>query len=319
MQLLRHNHHTIPLSTKPCVATIGNFDGVHLGHQAIIKKLLSDAQQRQLPSVIICFEPQPQEYFRPQQAPIRLTRFREKFERLQSLQADYLCLLKFNQRLANLTAEEFIQQILVKQLQIKHLLIGDDFRFGKGRTGNFELLQQQGQQFGFSVENLPTYEIKQQRVSSTRVRQLLSQGDLARAKQLLGHHYRISGKVSYGRQLGRKLGYPTVNIPLFRHQSPLHGIFITQITNLNPTPIYGVANIGNNPTVTGNKQFVLEIYLFDYDQELYGQYLQVDILTKIRDEAKFESLELLKQAIEWDVVVAREYINSLEIRARHPH
>jgi riboflavin kinase/FMN adenylyltransferase len=299
---LRPHHHN-------CVATIGNFDGVHLGHQAILRQLILQAQQRQVPAVVIIFEPQPQEFFTTQPIHARLTRFREKLIALRRYQVKRVLCLHFNTQLAALSAHEFIEKILVQGLQIQHLVVGDDFRFGQDRQGNFELLQQTGQQYGFTVENQHTFIIDGERVSSTRVRQALEQGDISAAQQLLGRPYTLCGRIRYGQQRGRSIGFPTANIFLHRHIAPLTGVFAVTLHGIYSQPLPGVANLGTRPTVNGS-QLLLEVHLFDFQRTIYGQYVEVEFIRKLRDEQRFNSFAALQQQIMQDVQVARAVFSS---------
>lgn len=288
-----------------CVATIGNFDGVHLGHQALLKQLATKATELQLPMLVMIFEPQPQEFFIPDQAPARLTRLREKLIALRRYtNIDKVLCLNFNKKFAALTAEDFIEQILIKSLKIQHLVIGDDFRFGQKRKGDFNLLKN----YGFSVENSHTFKIDEQRVSSTRIRQTLKQANFQLASKLLGRSFTIGGRIAYGKQLGRKIGFPTANIAIHRRISPLHGIFAVKIHGITEKPLLGAANIGTNPAVNG-KNLLLEVHIFDFDQSIYGHYVEVEFIQKIRDEENFPNLEHLKQKIELDVKIAKQILS----------
>lgn len=318
MQLIRGLHNLRP-EHHGCVATIGNFDGVHLGHQAVIGQLGEEAGRLHLPSVLITFEPQPLEYFRPQQAPARLSRLREKIEALRRFHIDRLVCLAFNRTLAQMSAEAFIQTVLVDGLGVKHLVVGDDFHFGKDRRGNFAMLQAAGRQHGFAVVNMHTFLIDGERVSSTRVRAALNRGDLAAAEYLLGRTYRMSGRVAHGAKLGRQLGFPTANIHVHRHATPLQGIFVVEVFGIEGEPLPGVASLGTRPTVDG-KTILLEVYLFDFNRDIYGKYLQVSFLHKLRDEVRYTTLDALKIQIGNDVDDARQYFQTLSgaTQARQP-
>ncbi|EMR13817.1 riboflavin kinase / FMN adenylyltransferase [Methylophaga lonarensis MPL] len=301
--------HNLPSTTdNGCVATIGNFDGVHLGHQAVLNQLAMKADMLHLPAVVITFEPQPFEYFVPEKAPARLTRFREKVEALRAYSIRHLCVLRFNRQLADMSAEMFIQRLLVEGLQVRYLVVGDDFRFGKGRRGDFALLQQAGRAHGFQVVNMHTFAVDQMRVSSTRIREALNQGDLGLAEKLLGRPYRMSGRVAHGDKRGRQLGFPTANIYLHRHKVPLSGVYAVQLFGIDEEPVNGVANIGVRPTIGGGKA-LLEVHLFDFNREIYGAHVQVYFLSKLRDEGKFSSLEQLSQQIRKDAQQARDYFD----------
>lgn len=302
--------HNLPSNPDTaCVATIGNFDGVHLGHQAVLNQLAMKADMLHLPAVVITFEPQPFEYFVPEKAPARLTRFREKVEVLRAYSIKHLCVLRFNKRLADMSAEMFIQRLLVEGLQVRYLVVGDDFRFGKDRKGDFALLQQAGRAHGFQVVNMHTFAVDQIRVSSTRIREALKQGDLGLAEKLLGRPYRMSGRVAHGDKRGRQLGFPTANIHLHRHKLPLSGVYAVQLFGIDEEPVNGVANIGIRPTIGGGKA-LLEVHLFEFNRELYGAHVQVHFLCKLRDEGKFSSLQHLTEQITKDAQQARDYFCS---------
>ena len=309
MQLIRGLYNlTRPLAAS--AVTIGNFDGIHLGHQQVLKQLKSAASQSRLPATVIIFEPQPIEYFAPDMAPKRLARFREKLAYLNSQQIDYLLCLKFNRDLAQLSAEDFIEQILVAQLNVRHLVIGDDFRFGKNRTGNFELLQAFGQKYDFVVENTDTLSIDGERVSSTRIRESIRHDNFEKAAQLLGRPYSLGGKIAHGKKLGRELGYPTINIKMGDNTLIVKGIFAVSVKGIDNRVLKGVASIGTRPTVNGIDT-ILEVFILDFDQDVYGYSVEVEFLHKIRDEQKFESLHELGINIENDVVQAKRYFSKV--------
>lgn len=297
----------LPSNPAGCVATIGNFDGVHLGHQAVLQQLAMKGDTLGLPAVVITFEPQPNEFFAPDKAPARLCRFREKVEALRCYSIQQLCVLKFNKQLAQMAAGEFIQRLLVDGLNVKYLVVGDDFRFGKDRQGDFEMLQKAGEKQGFQVVNMHTFSIDQQRVSSTRIRLALEQGDLLLAEKLLGRPYRMSGRVAHGDKRGRTLGFPTANIHLHRHKVPLTGVYAVQLFGIAGEPVKGVANVGIRPTIAGLKRALLEVHLFDFDRDIYGEHVQVHFLKKLRDEQKFADLDALTQQIEEDCQQAKAY------------
>ncbi len=307
MELIRslsqlHPHH------QQCVATIGNFDGVHLGHQAVFAQLIDKAQSLNLPSQVISFEPQPQEFFVPDKAPPRLTRLREKVQILQQFPISRMLCLRFNSQLANLSAEDFITRVLVDGLAIRYLIVGDDFRFGRGRQGNFALLQAAGDKYGFEVANTPTFMRGGGRVSSTRVREALSRGNMDVAQRLLGHAYSLNGRVAHGRQLGRQLGFPTANIHLHRKSVPVKGVFAVSVTGIAAQPLPAIANIGVRPTLDGaGMRPLLEVHLFDFQEDIYGRYVDVALLKYLRAEQKFDGLEALKRQIEKDCQAARGF------------
>jgi len=292
---------------RGCVATIGSFDGVHLGHQAILRQLLAVARQHQLPAVVIIFEPQPHEFFSGDKAPARLMRLREKIQAFMAAGVERVFCLQFNAQLRNLSAEEFIEKILLDGLGIKHLVVGDDFRFGCDRRGNFALLQAVGAERGFDVTDTCTLEVDGVRVSSTRIRQLLEQGDFASVEKLLGRPYSISGRIVYGQQLGRKLGVPTANVHLRRYKSPLHGVFTVTVTFADGSVHNGVANVGVRPTVNGVKKPLLEVHIFDFSRTVYGAMIDVAFHTKLRDEQKFNSLDELQAQLQTDIAQARQF------------
>ncbi|MGQ3888974.1 bifunctional riboflavin kinase/FAD synthetase [Legionella sp. CNM-1927-20] len=292
------------------VATIGNFDGVHLGHQALLAKLKANALKLKLPSVVLIFEPQPSEFFCKEKAPARLTSLREKIEILQKSQIDYLCCLKFNQRLANMLAIDFAQTYFFSLLQAKYLLVGEDFRFGQGRQGDINLLASMTKKFNCTLDIFSNYVLDGQRVSSTKIRTLLSQGQLKEAQALLGRPYSLCGRVIQGQKRGREWGIPTANLNLRRLTLPFTGVFCVQVQHENGQIINGVANLGCRPTVDG-KRNVLEVHLFNFNGNLYGKMLKVIFLHKLRDEAKFSSIEKLIQQIHDDVKEAKCYFSNL--------
>ena len=307
--------HNLRAEHRECVATIGNFDGVHLGHQAVLAALTGRARELGLPSLVIVFEPQPLEFFRPEQAPARLTRLREKLETIAACGVDRVLLIRFNAAFAAISAESFVTRVLVDSLGIRHLYVGDDFRFGAGRLGDFAMLQRMGADYGFGVESLPTVADAGERISSTRVRDALLAGDLRHAAQCLGRRYRIAGRVAHGNKRGRTIGFPTMNIGLLRRSTPLRGVFAVQVHCLDARPLPGVANIGNRPTLAGDDRFLLEVHLLDYEGDFYGRHVEVDFIERIRDEHKFDSFDALREQIARDVLRARE-IHSLDAAAR---
>jgi riboflavin kinase / FMN adenylyltransferase len=284
-----------------CVLTIGNFDGLHLGHRTVIKKLAERGEALGLPVVIMIFEPQPLEYFLGGNSPSRLMCLREKVIEFAKLPVDNLLIVRFNRYLANCDAEQFIDEILIKKLNVKHLVIGDDFHFGKARRGNFAMLKEKGKLYGYSVEDTGSYQVGGLRISSTLIRDALGEGDLAQAEKLLGHCYSVCGRVAHGDKRGRTIGYPTANIRMFRKNTPVNGVFAVTMTGIGGLEFEGVANVGTRPTFAGGSKVILEIYLFDFDKEIYGHYVEVHFKQKIRDEMRFQSIEQLKAQIEKDV------------------
>jgi riboflavin kinase/FMN adenylyltransferase len=310
MELIRGIHNIRPHHSG-CVVTIGNFDGVHLGHQQVLSQVSQQAKLLGLPSVVMTFEPQPMEHFAKQSAPARLTRLRDKFVQLSKFNIDRLLCVNFNQHFANLEAEAFIGDLLVKRLGVKFLVVGDDFCFGRGRHGDFAMLQQAGKQYGFTVVNTQSFCLAEQRVSSTAIRDALASDQLADAAMMLGRNYSISGRVSHGRKLGRTIGFPTANIPLKRCVSPVSGVYVVQVFGLGGEAFGGVANIGQRPTVNGVRQ-QLEVHLFDLQADLYGKQLEVSLLHKLRSEVKFASFDALKQQIELDAEAARVWLRQFK-------
>ncbi|AAU38359.1 MULTISPECIES: bifunctional riboflavin kinase/FAD synthetase [Basfia] len=309
MQLIR-GLHNLRRDFAGCALTIGNFDGVHLGHQAILQHLREKANQLKLPMVVMLFEPQPREYFvsadAKQQAPARLMRLRDKLHYLQQQGVDYVICVKFDRTFAKQDPNLFIETYLVNRLHVKFLSIGDDFRFGANRRGDFSLLESAGKKYGFSVEDNRTFSLDKLRISSTAIRHALAHDDLKKAEELLGRAYSIFGKVVHGQKLGRTIGFPTANIRLQRQVNPLQGVYAVRIQCPCGRAFQGVANIGQRPTVNGVEQR-LEVHLFDFDENLYGQNIAVTFCHKIRNEMKFPSLNALKQQIARDVLVAQQY------------
>ncbi len=305
MQLVRGLHNLRP-QHRGCVATIGNFDGVHIGHRAILARLRERADELALPSCVVIFEPQPREFFAPQTAPARLTRLRDKLALLAEAGVDRVLCLAFNRRLRELSAAEFVHEVMVEGLGVRHLEVGDDFRFGCDRAGDFAFLAEAGVREGFSVEAAATVELNGQRVSSTRVREALAAGDFVLAEQLLGRPFQIAGRVLHGQKLGRQLAAPTANIQLKRRRVPLSGVYLVS-TEVDGQPWPGVANIGVRPTVAGDGRAHLEVHLLDFAGDLYGRRLTVAFHHKLRDEQRFASLEALKTAIAADIAAARAH------------
>ena len=306
MKKIIRGFHNLSPSAEGCVATIGNFDGVHLGHQAVLSQLALKGDMLGLPATVITFEPQPTEFFLPEQAPPRLSRFREKVEALRSYSIEQLCVLKFNKILAEMSANDFIYKLIVKGLNVRYLVVGDDFKFGKDRKGDFTLLKKMGEEHDFQVVNMHTFAIAETRVSSTRIRQALTAGDLMLAQTLIGHPYKMSGRVAHGDKRGRTLGYPTANIHLHRGKVPLTGVYAIQLYGLEDEPIEGIANVGVRPTI-GEGNTLLEVHLFDFNKNIYGENVQVYFLHKVRDEKKFDGLPALVAQIERDCQSAKRY------------
>jgi riboflavin kinase/FMN adenylyltransferase len=306
MELIRGLHNLRPRH-RGCVATIGAFDGVHLGHQCVIRLLLEKSAELGLPSLVIVFEPLPREYFSPLQAPARLMSFREKFKALEKLGVDRILRIRFTEHLQTMSAQEFIDQIFVDGLDAKYLVLGDDFRFGNDREGDLQLMQEQGRRYGFEAVPTATHSSDNERVSSTRIRQALAQGNFALAQKMLGRPYTITGKVVYGRQLGRTLGSPTANLELHRLRAPLSGVYTVTVSGPGLDKVAGVANVGTRPTVNDSIRANLEVHLLDWDENIYGRTIEVTFCTKLRDEQKFASLEELRKHIEKDIERARVF------------
>ncbi len=311
MELIRGLHNLLPRH-RGCVATIGNFDGVHLGHQAVLGQLAEKAAELGLPTTVVTFEPQPLEYFTGDQAPSRLTRLREKLLALRRFSVVRVLCLRFDRRFAALSADEFIQKILIDGLDVRYLVVGDDFRFGRDRAGTFATLETAGERYGFQVAHMHTFLVDGERVSSTRVREALVAGDMLGAERLLGRDYRMSGRVVHGAKLGRQLGFPTANIFLHRRVSPIQGIFVVEVFGLEREPIQGVASLGTRPTVDGTRP-LLEVFMFDFDQDIYGRHLQVSFLHKLRDEERFDSLVILTAKIAEDVQRTKDYFRTINV------
>lgn len=305
MELIR-GLHNLRDRHRACALTIGNFDGVHLGHQAILKMLVEKARELDVDACMMSFEPLPQEYFSSATAPSRLTRLREKWCALEATGIDQFLCIKFNHWLADLTAEDFIKKILVDALHVRYLVIGDDFRFGKGRVGDFEMLKAAGEQYGFEVINSHSHCVDGERVSSTNIRKALSNAELDHANKLLGREYRICGRVAHGDKRGRTIGFPTANIKLHRHATPLSGVYAVTMSGIAEHDVKGVANIGKRPTVDGHS-LQLEVHLFDFEKSIYGEQVCVEFKLKIRDEQRFESFEALKEQIIKDSEQAKQF------------
>jgi len=289
------------------VLTIGNFDGVHRGHQALLAQLRAKSEATGLPAAVLTFEPHPREYFAHEDRPRRLTSLREKILLLEGQGVDRLYIGRFNQKLAGLTAEAFIEDVLVHGLGVRHLLIGDDFCFGKGRKGNFAMLQAAGDKIGFGVESMHTFRHEDERVSSSAVRAALAEGDMPHAARLLGRSYSISGRVMHGDKIGRTIGFPTANIQLKHRSPPLMGIYTVSVDGLADRPWPGVASVGVRPTINDAGRPTLEVHLFDWDTDCYDAHLRVNFLKKQRDEERYDSLDALTAQIARDAEEARAY------------
>jgi riboflavin kinase/FMN adenylyltransferase len=306
MQLFRG----IPVrADRPCVLTIGNFDGLHRGHQALLRQLADAARARALPASVLTFEPHLREYFCPGEAPARLTSLREKVSIMAASGMDRIHVCHFTPRFAALPAAGFIDRVLLCGVAVRHLLIGDDFRFGAGRGGDFACLQAAGQAHGFTVEAMPTLAIEGERASSSAVRQALASGDLAHAVRLLGRPYSIAGRVKRGDRIGRQLGFPTANIQFHRRRPALSGVFAVRVEGLDGRRIAAIANVGLRPTASAANEPRLEVHLLDWTGDCYGACLRVHFLHKLRDEIRFPSLDALKAQITRDEHNARDWFH----------
>lgn len=308
MELIRGLHNVRP-EHRGCAVTIGNFDGVHLGHQAVLRQLAERAAALRVPTLAMLFEPQPREYFDAITAPARLTRLREKLLALQAQPVDRVLCVRFDGHFAAIPAEAFVQEILLQRLDARYVVVGKNFRFGNKRRGDVELLTRTGQERGVEVTTASTFSVGGERVSSTRVRTALAEGDLKTAEALLGRTYRMCGRVVHGEKIGRRIGVPTANIRLHRRRAPIDGIFVVEMSNAEGERLPAVASVGMRPTVGGTEP-LLEVHLLDVDRDIYGEYVIVDFLQRLRDERHFESLEEMRLHILQDVEAAREYFNA---------
>lgn len=318
MKLIRGLHNLNPAwFTQGCVLTLGNFDGVHRGHQIMLQQLRDAGQARQLPTVLITFEPMPREYFSPNNAPARLSGWRDKLTHLAECGVDYVLMLRFDADFAMLSAADFVKNILCDQLNAKHMIIGDDYRFGRQRSGDVHVLRELGQQYAFSVSQAQTFTWADERVSSTRIRHALGAAQFDLAAQLLGRPFAVTGRVAHGAKRGRQLGFPTANVicpPAWRQRhAPLAGVFAVRVQGMAQCPagdsVFGCANLGLRPTVDG-KQTSLEVHLLDFAGDLYGQHLRVIFLHKLRDEQAFTSLDELRQQIAQDIATTQQFLTT---------
>lgn len=302
---------------KGCALTIGNFDGVHRGHQAMLALLTNEARHRGLRSCVMTFEPHPRDWFarkagKPELAPLRIAPLRDKLAELQRCGVDDVVLMRFDDRLASLSPTDFIDKVLCQGLNARYVLVGDDFRFGAKRAGDYALLDEQGASKGFDVARMMSYEVHGLRVSSSAVREALAAGDMAQAARLIGRPYSISGHVVHGRKLGRDLGFRTLNLRFPSHRPAARGIFVVQVHGLTEQPLAGVASLGVRPTIEDAGRVLLEVHCLDWPEGLaldagYARILQVDLLHKLHDERKYDGLEALVAGIAQDVVDARAW------------
>jgi riboflavin kinase / FMN adenylyltransferase len=307
MRLIRNINTYV--SKKPSVATIGTFDGVHLGHNFMLQKLVEKSNSLGMDSVVICFEPQPKEFFMGDKAPPRLTQLRDKLIAFDRIGIDNVILIQFNKGFHSLTAEDFIKNILIKSLKLNYLVIGDDFRFGSDRKGDFELLKVYGKDYSFIVDKMDSYMVAGSRVSSTSIRNLIKDHKVDEVRSYLGGFYAITGRVHHGEKIGRKLGFPTINLPVISNLA-VSGVYVVQV-EVGDKLIYGIANIGSRPTVCGKKS-LLEVHLYDYKGDLYGQYVRVNFLKYIRSEKKFDSFDCLAGQIKKDKELGYSWVKKIK-------
>lgn len=301
-------HRTIPAAGgRPIALTIGNFDGVHLGHQAMLRRLREAAAELGAPACVMTFEPHPREFFAPDQAPTRLTSLREKLELLRSHRIDRVYLCRFNFDFARMPAQEFIHDILKARLDVRWLLVGDDFRFGARRAGDSSMLRAAARTLGFDMAEMPSVDVDGLRVSSTAIREFLADGHIDHAARLLGRPYSISGRVVRGDRIGRTLGFPTANVQMKHNRPPLAGVFVAQMHGLPEGPLAGAASLGIRPTIAGAGRPVLEIHLFDFAREIYGAHVRIAFLERLREERKYADLKALARQIGLDVAQARAW------------
>lgn len=290
------------------VATIGSYDGLHLGHRKLLDTVLALAGADGLTSIVMSFEPTPREFFSAAQPPARLMRFREKFDALAAYGVELFFCPRFDAGMRNMAADAFIRRLLVHAMNVRHLVIGDDFRFAAGRRGTVDELRRAGRALGFEVHQVPSVMMDGERVSSTAIREALGAGEMTHAARLLGRPYSMSGKVVRGDDLGKTLGFPTANVDLRRRRSPVMGIFATRVRGLSEQPLDSVASVGTRPTFGGTKP-LLEVHIFDFDEQIYGRYIHVDFIARLRNEEKFEDEQALVEQMHRDAARARELLN----------
>jgi riboflavin kinase / FMN adenylyltransferase len=309
MELVR-GLHNISRRHQGCVLTVGNYDGVHLGHQKMIGVLKSRAVELRLSSTVLVFEPSSKEFIDPDGAPPRLTRWREKFLALAAQGVDRLVTLRFDEYMRAMTHECFVDELIVGTLRTRHMVVGNDFRYGCNAGGTIDSLRAAGDAHGFGVEQIAPFVFDGVRVSSTAVRERLAQSDFAGAERLLGRPYRMLGRVVHGNELGRKLGFPTANLRLMRRKPPVQGVMAVRVFGIEPEPLKAVASLGTRPTVDG-KDMLLEVHVFDFGGDLYGQEIEVEFVAKLRDEIKFDSLDALTAQMQSDAALAREILSKV--------
>ena len=308
MEIYRGVHGPRP-GERGSVVTIGNFDGIHLGHQAVLGQLARIGAERGRPATLITFEPHPREFFAARHAPPRLTRWREKMEELRKNPLDRVLMLRFDERLSSMSPCAFIDQVLVRRLGVEAVVMGGDFRFGRRAEGNFELMREAGEQHGFVVLRQTTCSIDGRRVSSSWVRDALAHGDFALARRLLGRPYTMRGRVAHGDRIGRTLGYATANLHLRRVAPPMHGVFAVRLLGVAGRSLPGMASIGHRPTVGGRKT-LLEVHVFDFDRDLYGRMVGVEFVARLREEERYDGLDALRRQMDRDAEAARAVLTA---------
>jgi riboflavin kinase/FMN adenylyltransferase len=309
MELVR-GLQNISKAARGCVLTVGNYDGVHLGHRQMIAAVKRRAAELRAPAAVLVFEPSSKEFIDPDGAPPRLTRWREKFAALASIGVDRLVTLRFDERMRAMTPQSFVDQLIVAGLGARHVVVGDDFRYGSNACGTIESLRAAGRVQGFGVEQVAPFVLDGVRVSSTAVRERLERADFLGAERLLGRHYRMSGHVAHGSKLGRELGFPTANLRLMRRKSPMWGVMAVRVHGIEPEPLDGVASLGTRPTVNGIEP-LLEAHVFDFAGDLYGRLIEVEFIAKMRDEMKFDSLDSMIVQMKIDAAQAREILSKV--------
>lgn len=311
MELIR-GFNNIGEQHKGCVATIGAFDGVHHGHQAVLEQLMAKGRELKLPSAVVVFEPLPREFFSPHEAPARLMSFREKFAALEAMGIDRIMRIRFDESFREMGAMVFIRKLFVDGLAAKYIVVGDDLRFGRDRSGGFGMLKDAGKTYGFEVIDTATLKQGEERVSSTRIREVLVESDFTLAERLLGKPYSISGRVIVGQQLGRTLGVPTANLELHRLRSPLAGVFAVEVEGISGERLQGVANVGTRPTVDNLPKAILEVHILDFAGDIYRRNIKVLFRKKLRNEIRFDGLDALKAQIYRDIDEARTYFSGAD-------
>jgi riboflavin kinase/FMN adenylyltransferase len=299
--------HSLRARHRGCVLTVGAFDGVHRGHQEMIRVLQQRAVECKVPATLLSFEPTPREYFAASAPPPRLTRFRERFEALRVYGVQRFVCLRFNQRMREMTAPQFVEDVLVSGLGVRHVVVGHDFKFARNHAGTVSTLREHGARCGFAVTEVPPFAVDSERVSSSLIRQALQAGDMRRAAHFLGRPYRITGKVVEGAKLGRRLGFPTANLRLQRRATPVAGIFAVRVSGAGLNSAAAVASLGTRPTVNG-KELLLEAHVFDFDGNLYRHHLHVDFIARLRDELRFTDVAALTRQMHVDAAEARRIL-----------